>query len=258
MSEKEVDYESLGLCSHGKLPGLCAECLKTEEGRNRQKEVAEKSRNIGSELAKNLERETGIKPYDVVIVLGAGFKEPSPLTNLDRPPSDEGKRGWLLNHESRLRLEAAARLYLEGRARILLLTGGKGISEQWANQPSLAELGKEYLIKAFDIPEEDIEMETQSDATHGNLAYGMRELHQKGLPISSAVVISSEYHVERARRMAEESGILVDVVCAEGQLVGENPHFESYLKNWQDKVYSKKRLDAAEEMKMQYMAFPRR
>jgi len=281
-----LGYEEMGLCPHGRLPGICTECLKTFEGQEKRDRISLEAQYGGSVLAQKLERETDIKPYDVLIVLGAGFKEPASLAHLkklDQSTANSEKRGWLLNYESRFRLNAAAKLYFEGRARVLLLTGGRGVSEQWKNEPSLAELGKKYLIEKFHIPEEDILMETQSDATHGNLAHGLRELHQKGLPVSSVAIISSEYHVERARKMAELSGVETDVISAEGQLIAQDPHFQEfveyarkrtelepedmtsvrnldinssthldhYLSAWQRKAYDKKSMNVAEGMKME-------
>jgi len=71
--EKEPNFEELGLCSHAQLPGICKECLKTESGLEKQLEIHESAKGIGNKLANELEEETGIQPYDVTMVLGAGF-----------------------------------------------------------------------------------------------------------------------------------------------------------------------------------------
>lgn len=114
--------ETIGLCPHGKLPGICEECLKTAAGKEVQQEISQEASTIGSEMARNLEQETGIKPYDVVMVLGAGFREPISKKEV---PAPENQSGYLLNFESRIRLNAAAQLYLEGRTRMVCVTGGK-------------------------------------------------------------------------------------------------------------------------------------
>lgn len=232
------DTEKAGLCPHGKLPGICAECLSTREGQDRKKEIEESARLIGSEIAKELERETGIKPFDVVMVLGAGFskRRERKKENVDgQPMNPENYRpGWMLNAESRMRLNAAAQLYYEGRTRLICVTGGRAISEQWKDYPSLAELGKRYLIEKFHIPEKDIIMEDQSDATHGNLAHGLREIYKQNIPIGEFAILSSGYHLRRAAKMAEESGIRVSLIPAEEQLLRRSHHYERFIQNWLD------------------------
>jgi uncharacterized SAM-binding protein YcdF (DUF218 family) len=221
--------ETIGLCPHGKLPGICEECLKTGEGQERSQEVSEEAEKIGSAIAQKLEQETGIKPYDVVMVLGAGFREPS--IHQEKPVS-ENQSGYLLNAESRLRLNAAAQLYLEGRTRIICTTGGKALSEKWKEYPSLAELGKTYLIEKFKIPEKDIVMETKSDATHGNLAYGLREIYKDNIPVGKFAMLSSSYHLRRAEEMAKRSGIRAELIPAEAELLKQSPHYKKYIDNW--------------------------
>lgn len=103
----------------------------------------------------------------MVMVLGAGYREDKENLNI----------------ESRMRLNAAAQLYLEGRVRMLCLTGGSAMSEKWKHLPALSSLGKKYLVKKFGIPEGDIILEDESDATHGNLAHGLRVMYQDNLPV---------------------------------------------------------------------------
>lgn len=230
IENKTSNFEETGLCPHGQLPGLCKECLKTEEGQEKQTEIRETARNIGSEIAQKLEKETGIQPYDVLMVLGAGFEKPIETKRKNAGLLDQ--RGWLINKEFRMRLIAAAQLYLEGRTRLICLTGGPAISEQWKEYPALSQLAKKFLTGKFKIPEKDIILEDQSDATHGNLAYGLRELYKKNTPVSNFAIISSNYHLNRAREMAERTGIKADLLSAESQLLKRSPHYQKFVAHW--------------------------
>lgn len=225
------------LCQHGKLPGICEECLKTEEGQEKKAEISEQAKDIGSQIAKKLEKKTGIKPYDVLMVLGAGYSEKKEEKEGADP--EKYNPGWMLNYESKLRLNGAAQLYLEGRTRLVCVTGGKAMSEKWKDYPSLAELGKTYLIEKFGIPEKDIIFEDQSDATHGNLAHGLREMYENNIPVGSFAMISSNYHLNRARKMAEESGIEADLLPAESQLLRKSSHYGKFVANWLEYAQSK-------------------
>ncbi len=216
--------EKSSLCAHGKLPGICRECLSTEAGRAKKSEIDSVSREIGSELARNMEAETGICPYDVVMVLGAGYKEKT-------GGPDPERQGWMLNKEFRMRLIASAQLYLEGRVRVICLTGGSG-SGKWAEFAPLAQVAKQYLIERFKIPEKDIVLEDQSDATHGNLAYGLREVYHQNIPVGEFAIISTNYHLNRAREMAKMMGIKADFIPAEKKLLDRSPHYQKYVSNW--------------------------
>lgn len=237
VSEQKSHIPESELCPHGKLHGICQECLKTTEGQSRQEDISLQAKEIGSQTAQELWNELeneGLDPkeyiYDVVMVLGAGFKEA-----IEGEPGEKNK-GWMLNKESKIRLVAAAQLYLEGRTRVLCLTGGKGVSEQWKDHPSLADLGKKYLIEKFNIPEKDIIIENQSDASHGNLAYGLRELYKSNIPVTKFAMISSGYHLRRADRMANEMGIEASLIPAENELLNRSNHYGRFVREWKKYV----------------------
>ncbi len=227
MNEALSGHES-ELCPHGKLPGICAECLKTEGGEARRLEIREKAKEIGSSKAKELWRSLeaeGKDPkdfiYDVTMVLGAGFRK-----------EEEGFHSDRLNIESRMRLNAAAQLYHEGRSRIICVTGGSAMSEEWREYGSLAEVGKKYLMEKFDIPKEDIILEGKSDATHGNLAHGLREMYRESIPVGRFAILSTNYHLNRAREMATRSGIKADLLPAESLLLRASKHYRKFVENW--------------------------
>lgn len=210
MPEKNTPTpEEIGLCVHGQLPEICSVCTKTELGAQTQKEIREEAKSVGSEIAQNLweklETEGKVKPeemiYDMVMVLGAGYRDRKVDANR---PIEQRKANFLLNEEFRMRLNAAAQLYLEGRTRMICTTGGKGITPPWDQYPSLGELGKRYLIEKFNIPEQNIIFEDQSDATHGNLAHGLCLMYRDNLPIGNFGIVSTNYHLNRAREMAKK------------------------------------------------------
>lgn len=242
MPENFTSNESTGLCPHGRLPGICKECLESVAGQAEQEEIRKAAKEIGSSAAKELWKQLedeGIDPsvyiYDMAMVLGAGFREEKP----DK-----------LNIESRMRLNAAAQLYIEGRTRIICVTGGPAMSEKWKDYGSLAELGKKYLVDKFGIPETDIIMEDQSDATHGNLAHGLREMYAKNIPVGKFAIISTEYHLRRAREMADRSGIVAELLPAEDLLKRRSKHYNKYAEKWTEFAKSAG-LDKNEDAKLQ-------
>lgn len=225
-----IASQDLGLSPEGKLPGIDKKYLETDEGRAKKEEIDESAKNIGSEIARKLEKETGIKPYDVLMILGSGFQE-AIKTERENASIMEG-RGWLLNKEFRMRLIAGAQLYREGRTRMICLTGGPAISEKWKEYGALADLAKRYLVEKFKIPEKDIILENVSDATHGNLAHGLRKMYQENIPVGSIAILSTNYHLNRAREMANRSGIQADFLPAESQLLKRSPHYGRFVAHW--------------------------
>lgn len=221
--DTERSPEDIGLCPHGHLPGICKECLETEAGSGLSNEIRENAKIIGSERARELWEELeseGKDPreyiYDMAMVLGAGYREDKENLNI----------------ESRMRLNAAAQLYLEGRVRMLCLTGGPAMSEKWKDLPPLSQLGKKYLVEKFNIPENDIVLEDKSDATHGNLAHGLRVIYQDNLPVGKFAIISTNYHLNRAREMAKRSGIKTELLPAESLLLERSRHYRKFVQSW--------------------------
>ena len=245
IESEKINPVETELCPHGQLSGICKVCLETDEGKSKQAEISEDAKEVGSEIARNLEKETGIKPYDVLMVLGAGFQGPIKKEE-GKAPLEQKNPGWLINKEFRMRLIAAAQLYLEGRTRLICVTGGPALSEKWKEYGPLADLAKRFLTKKFEIPEEDILMENVSDATHGNLAHGLRQLYKQHIPVGSIAILSTNYHLNRAREMAERTGIQADMIPAETQLLERSPHYRKFVANWLE--YAQKAGLEANEM----------
>ena len=118
------------------------------------------------------------KPADCIIVLGAAVDGagPSPV------------------FEERLRHGVA--LYEEGLAAKLILTGGKGEGQEWAE----GEVGERYA-QAAGVPVSALLKETNSRTTHANLQEAQKVMRAQGL--RSAIIVSDPLHLKRASLMAK-------------------------------------------------------
>ena len=121
---------------------------------------------------------------EYVIVLGAKVEGDTPSVTLLR------------------RIEAASEYMLQNPRAIALTTGGCGIgehiSEGCATAGGLSSLG---------IDSSRILIEEESTSTRENLLYALQMIEQDGGSAdSSVVIVSSAYHVFRARKLAESIG----------------------------------------------------
>ena len=122
-------------------------------------------------------KSVGPTKCDVIVVLGAAVvgSRPSPVL--------EG------------RLEEALRLYQEGWAPEILLTGGRSPGDSLSE----GEVGRNFLVAAG-IPSSRIHLETSSRTTVENLREASRIMDDHGY--RSALVVSDPLHLFRARRIA--------------------------------------------------------
>lgn len=120
-----------------------------------------------------------IRQADVIIVLGAAQwnGEPSPVFQA--------------------RLDHAHELYVQRHAALILLTGGRA-AETTASDSSV---GKTYLMWRG-TPADQILNEDQSRTTLQNLTLA-REMMQP-LSLRSALLVTHDFHMMRARRMARD------------------------------------------------------
>ncbi|MCR8842840.1 YdcF family protein [Paenibacillus sp. SC116] len=116
---------------------------------------------------------------DVGIVLGASMWGANPSPGL------------------RERLDLAVKLYQEGRFEYILVTGGKGGSQDMYSE---AEGSKRYLVEQG-IPEERVLEEDQSTSTLENLLYSKTILSNNQW--DSITIITHDFHGTRAREIAE-------------------------------------------------------
>ncbi|MEO7649140.1 MAG: YdcF family protein [Bryobacteraceae bacterium] len=124
------------------------------------------------------------QPADVIIVLGAAEYRgrPSPVL--------------------RARLDHALELFHRKLAPRLLTTGGAG------GDPDYTEggVGRNYLVER-NVPSEVIIVEPEGETTAHSTAAAGEIMHRMGL--KSCILVSDGYHIFRAKRMLESSGITV-------------------------------------------------
>ena len=121
-------------------------------------------------------------PAQAIIVLGAAQYDGTPSPVL------------------KARLEHAIELYRDGVANTIVVTGGKQPGDRFTE----AAASYAYLRQA-DIPEERILREEQGANTWAQLAAATRVLRERGM--SSAVLVSDDYHAYRLDRIAHEIGL---------------------------------------------------
>jgi len=127
--------------------------------------------------------------YKYVIVLGAKVK-----------------RGAIPSKALAFRLDAALNYAMQYPDVHIIVSGGQGPDED-ATEASVM---KRYLIDRG-FPETQIISEDQSTSTYENLLYTKRII---GDDLKGLTIISSDYHLARAKMLAEELHIKCDVIPA--------------------------------------------
>lgn len=122
------------------------------------------------------------KPSDTIIVLGAKLIGNEPSTML------------------RLRLDETLRLYVNGYAPVIIVSGGQGADEDYTE----AKVMHDYLV-AHGIPEQAILLEENSANTYQNLMYSQRIMREHGF--KQAIIVSNASHIRRSLVLAQNLGI---------------------------------------------------
>jgi uncharacterized SAM-binding protein YcdF (DUF218 family) len=105
------------------------------------------------------------------------------------------------------RLEAALDYAVQYPNVILILSGGQGPGEQITEAMAMSR----YLVEKG-ISEERLLLESVSTSTYENLLFS-KELMADS--IQSVTIISSDYHIARARKIAHNLGLDTDSIAAE-------------------------------------------
>ena len=122
------------------------------------------------------------EPGDTIIVLGAKLIGHEPSTML------------------RLRLDEATRLYRQGYAGTIIVSGGQGADEEVTEAAAM----QTYLVNQG-IAAERILIEDNSFNTHQNLVNSQTIMRSHGL--ERAIIVSNASHMRRALIMAHNLGI---------------------------------------------------
>lgn len=102
----------------------------------------------------------------------------------------------------RRRAEAGARLWLEGRVRLVLACGGVG-----RHGPSEAEVIRDLCV-AMGVPAEAVLLEAASTTTEENLRYALPLLETSGA--RRVVIVTDRFHLPRARMVARRMGLTAE------------------------------------------------
>jgi uncharacterized SAM-binding protein YcdF (DUF218 family) len=135
-----------------------------------------------------------LRKADAIVVLG------------NRPPADEAGN---VRPETQRRVEAGVKAFERGLAPVMVMTGGP--SGKWIE----AEVMRALAMK-LGVPDRAILLEKRSQSTITNARYTM-ELLRKHLVRKelSVIVVSSPYHLARARHLFECTGAEVQLFPAE-------------------------------------------
>ena len=127
---------------------------------------------------------------DCILVLGARVRA-------------DGSLSYSLENRCRRALE----LYREGMARKLILCGGQG-----RNEPvSEAQAMRRYMLENG-VCETDVLLEDRSRSTVENLANAREMMQTQGF--ETALVVTSDYHVQRTRWLVRDAGIRASFAAA--------------------------------------------
>lgn len=135
---------------------------------------------------------------DVIIVLGARVM-----------PDGE------LSTTLQFRIGTAYDVYAKGYSKNLIVCGAQGADEPVTEAQAM----KEYLTERG-VPEESIFLEDQSLNTMQNLTNAKAIMEREGF--ETAMIVTSNYHVERAVRLCKDAGIDAAGVNAPGPLYWHN------------------------------------
>ena len=126
-----------------------------------------------------------IRPADAIIVLGAGAWDgkPSPIFQA--------------------RLDHASKLYTQGYASSIIITGGKPPDTATAD----SQVGKKYLLQSGMMDADHIFTEETSRTTLQNFM-SAREI-MRTHNFQSVLLTSHDFHMMRAEKMARDAGITV-------------------------------------------------
>jgi hypothetical protein len=134
-------------------------------------------------------------PYTVILVPGQGGD----------------RMTWALAPEGKLRVEIAARRWREGKAPLILVSGGY----VHPNQTPFSEAVemKKSLMADFGVPEDAILIDPHARHTTTNLRNAAREMYRYGVPFDRAALITTDSYqstyiesAEFAKRCEDELG----------------------------------------------------
>jgi uncharacterized SAM-binding protein YcdF (DUF218 family) len=172
------------------------------------------NRLVAMLLVRSLEQQylpsPGLRAYEVradaIVVLGGGTR----MRAYPRAIAEVNEAGD--------RLLYAARLYREGVAPYLLLSGGRAAISGTAPVPE-AETMAELLVE-IGVPREALWLESSSRNTHENAVEALSILKQRG--VERIVLVTSASHMPRSMAVFAQTGLEVIPAAADFQAVQED------------------------------------
>jgi uncharacterized SAM-binding protein YcdF (DUF218 family) len=121
---------------------------------------------------------------DFVLILGAGLRGEEPSKTLQG------------------RLDAGLEFLLDNREIPVIVSGGQGTGETITE----AEAMGTFLIKNG-VEKERVYLEDRSTDTYENIKFSIEIMEQFGVGNPTVLIITSDYHILRAKLLAKENGI---------------------------------------------------
>ena len=156
------------------------------------------SRYVAYALVRSLETRypalDGAPAADAIVVLGGGTRSGDP----PRPMTEVNEAGD--------RLLYAAKLYADGAAEVVLVTGG---SIEWLTPDAVAPEGNDMsaLMQLLGVPPEALWVEARSRNTYENALYSRQLLAEAGL--DEILLVTSAMHMPRSVPLFEQQGLRV-------------------------------------------------
>jgi uncharacterized SAM-binding protein YcdF (DUF218 family) len=142
------------------------------------------------------------KRYSAIIVLGGSMK---PANAPRRPYPDMGDAADRVWH--------AARLYRQGLAPRILVSGGHGVGLESQTDLQTESQAMRALLIDFGVPENAIVMEQDSRTTRENAGFTRQLIGDQ-----RAALITSAFHMPRAMRNFQREGVSVDAFPTDFQV----------------------------------------
>lgn len=168
--------------------------------------------------------------YSVIIVLGTGLiKEVDPTT---------GEERVVLDQDGKVRSMASGLLAQELDVPEVIYTGGKTLGPDY---PSEAEKMYEYAKRLYpDLGKRTVVLEEKAWDTSTNAEF-VADIMNEEQTTGSAILLTSESHLERADYHFLRHGIDATPMSAEAVTARRSPHHEKYIR---EKLKSKGNIEA--------------
>ncbi|MBD1851042.1 YdcF family protein [Leptolyngbya sp. FACHB-711] len=179
------------------------------------------NRSVSAALVRSLEQQylppANLPTAEAIVVLGGATKSQSP------------PRPWIDVMEAGDRPIHGARLYLEGKAPLVILSGGR-ISWQGGGDPESADMAK--LVEALGVPRSAIVQDPTSLNTREN-AVNVKQLLQSRR-INRILLVTSAMHMPRSIQIFKKLGIEAlpaptDFLIADQEFAAANGSSEARL-----------------------------